>query len=654
MDDWKSGKTIVDRFPEKEYRCWKDEKMILLTAGTGTGKTHFIVSAMAKDEEFSEKKILYLVNRTRLLNEVIRRTESEKANNIQIMTYQQLEKHYFEIDLNAYSYIICDECHYFVADSTFNDWVYLSFDSILKSTACKVFLSATPQALFRLLITEEMDLKYDEYGNLKYNEVRNIEINGEILQSKTFYSQKTSTQLLSGKRHMKTSNFLQKQYEIDELLFYCDIPPMNERIKIVHIYPNDAWLEQYLEEKVFPKKIKVLMFVSTIATTEKHKGLLGWEKYLQSKGKSVQIATSMGATNSEIRKRISDVEETTRLLLDNKRFDADFLVATKAIDNGIDIIDDELKFIICDIGEINTMTVEQCIGRKRLNDNESITVLIRDKDVKDIQVRKREISSIETEYKRLTKMDDTPYDFVKIKKNNLLKCSRFFYEKNDKKLVVYEDPLKMAYWEYESECCDISYTWTVCQGLRLSKEKVYNVVEERKKKEKAEKTYRLHEILSTNTNKLLLDDNKNTIKAELKHLTGFSQLDKINNCIEECGLFYKIIPQKTTGGKRGWRIKERRDEWYCIESAVQDIKKMAIFPNELKIYRPNVDAFYKYANDEYYFYGEALMKENGGDKSMYDWIGFAMKNGDEYMYKNVIIVGLQGTLMKNLEEILKP
>ena len=88
------------------------------------------------------KRILYLVNRTILKNyleekiaEKKRKLRREKKfsdnslqNVIRVELYQTLEKQckgkpeYLENKESEYNYIIADECHYFLVDSTFNTW----------------------------------------------------------------------------------------------------------------------------------------------------------------------------------------------------------------------------------------------------------------------------------------------------------------------------------------------------------------------------------------------------------------------------------------------------------------------------------------------------------------------------------------------------
>lgn len=61
-------------------------------------------------------------------------------------------------------------------------------------------------------------------------------------------------------------------------------------------------------------------------------------------------------------------EISIKKMLENEKFDCNILFTTTCIDAGVNIKDRELKHIICDITDIDTMI--QCIGRKRILDTD--------------------------------------------------------------------------------------------------------------------------------------------------------------------------------------------------------------------------------------------------------------------------------------------
>lgn len=143
-----------------EYQKWKPNDKIFISSPTGTGKTYFILNVLLPYAYQKEKQILYLVNR-RILKQQLERELSrelfEVRYHIKIELYQTIEKGMSDIRYNGYrsvlleykdyDYVICDECHYFLADSNYNTNTGLSFrciqDIFSFSNKIRIFLSAT-------------------------------------------------------------------------------------------------------------------------------------------------------------------------------------------------------------------------------------------------------------------------------------------------------------------------------------------------------------------------------------------------------------------------------------------------------------------------------------------------------------------------------
>lgn len=66
----------------------------------------------------------------------------------------------------------------------------------------------------------------------------------------------------------------------------------------------------------------------------------------------------------------NDIED----MLKNERFEDNLLITTTCLDAGINLRDDEIKTIICDVSDIGVLL--QCLGRKRRKDNEKVNVYI--------------------------------------------------------------------------------------------------------------------------------------------------------------------------------------------------------------------------------------------------------------------------------------
>lgn len=67
-------------------------------------------------------------------------------------------------------------------------------------------------------------------------------------------------------------------------------------------------------------------------------------------------------------------EDDIEYMLKNEKFEDNLLITTTCLDAGINLRDDEIKTIICDVSDIGVLL--QCLGRKRRKDNEKIDVYI--------------------------------------------------------------------------------------------------------------------------------------------------------------------------------------------------------------------------------------------------------------------------------------
>ncbi len=163
---------LADRIGE-QFKEWTSLKYdnslgdtIFISSQTGSGKTHFILKVLLPYALSSGKKILYLVNRTVLkeqLDKEIQGCSFALQESIEVELYQKIEAkilkldkevYYSEFDrgydqalkdfnvpniyrkgykkeyhvnpykmmeyYNKFDYVICDEAHYFLMDSNYN------------------------------------------------------------------------------------------------------------------------------------------------------------------------------------------------------------------------------------------------------------------------------------------------------------------------------------------------------------------------------------------------------------------------------------------------------------------------------------------------------------------------------------------------------
>ena len=174
-------KTISDIITEEEIKSWDKNIPIIINANTGDGKTYWCLNILYKYAKKHGLKILMLVPRIRCRGQFTNQLEQIKNVDdvITIKTYQSIEfayKNNYDLNLNNYDYIVCDEAHYFVNDSQFNRYCDISFDEIYKTDAIKIYMSATIDFIDNYLKviykTEtkryELPLHYDNFKSVVY------------------------------------------------------------------------------------------------------------------------------------------------------------------------------------------------------------------------------------------------------------------------------------------------------------------------------------------------------------------------------------------------------------------------------------------------------------------------------------------------------
>ena len=298
---------------EEIEKKWVKEQPILINATTGSGKTYFTLNVLGQYCKDKGKKLIILTNRDILKKQVKNVVPKELKEYIKIKTYQSVSNailyggrlYYNNVDttieniFNDYDFIVCDECHYFFTDSTFNYETDVALQAVLEAkNSIKVFLSAT-STIFEKYIRD-------------------------------FSIQKQSVMPLI--------------YRVGKNLQYNNLYYYKDNDTIVSLLRN------------LPKNEKVIMFCKTIA--EAYNNYLTFPKdsaFICSKYNKNSFAKY---SNNVIQKEIEK----------ESKFSTRILFTTKALDNGVNIIDKDVKHIICDINDFDT--IQQCIGRKRFTDDE--------------------------------------------------------------------------------------------------------------------------------------------------------------------------------------------------------------------------------------------------------------------------------------------
>lgn len=74
-----------------EYKQWGPMDMIVISAPTGAGKTHFILNKLLPYAKKKYRKIIYFTNRKALKDQLLRELSLEDRKAIDVFNYQQAE-----------------------------------------------------------------------------------------------------------------------------------------------------------------------------------------------------------------------------------------------------------------------------------------------------------------------------------------------------------------------------------------------------------------------------------------------------------------------------------------------------------------------------------------------------------------------------------
>lgn len=303
----KTSKLTVSDVLVEHIKEWNSGDIITVTAGTGVGKSYFIKNQLYPIAKKEGKKILFFVNRTRLADqfkqEIIR---DKKDDVIEIILYQSLEYKLKQSELyvkEQYKYIVCDEFHYFLTESKYNDSTDESLNLILKENEkIRIFMSATSNAM----------IEYFNSKSLKYHAYK-LPFNFD---------------------------------HIEKLLFF----------------KNDKVCEKFLRS-IDPSDKVIYFSKSAKRAYELHETFEN----------SMFVCSDSGTTKE---RRFLDKDKIMTMLQEEK-FNEQFLFTTSTLDNGINLFDKEIKYIVASIIDIDILL--QCLGRKRIIDKQDkVTVIIKD------------------------------------------------------------------------------------------------------------------------------------------------------------------------------------------------------------------------------------------------------------------------------------
>lgn len=311
--------------PEVEY--WSPDIPILITAGTGMGKTTFVYEVLIPRILASGKNLLLISNRValsaqqkdgvmkildhpfqgKLPPDVLR--EWSDFGQVSVITYHQLPSFMKDETKQSWlanlQYVVADEIHFLAADSSFNTRCdqYLRILTTKFMHATRIYLTAT---------------EWDILSPLADAEEAMLPTRSEVYKSIAF-----------GEPVLRR-----------EFLRYVFKPDYS----YVNLNFFDDWKEIYQMVKNTPEE--------------------KWLIFVDSKQKGAEVKRNIGDCASYIDADSKETEEWAELLT-HEKFEKRVLVTTAVLDCGVNINDDSLRNIV--IVADNRTSLIQMLGRKRRN-----------------------------------------------------------------------------------------------------------------------------------------------------------------------------------------------------------------------------------------------------------------------------------------------
>ncbi len=342
--DWKikdiKGRYLSDEL-KTEISKWENENFVVISTPPGSGKSTFVRDVLLKHAAEKGKRVLILSNRialglqqkkmlfdTQNVYSIPSRTldRQHMFGNALVYSYQQimafLMDQRMESLISEIGYVVLDEAHFFMSDALFNSQTSIILKNIVdrfSDKAVRVYMSATPSEVIYPIERYESQY-YRPKTNFKNVEVQNIvkyTFNSYYYKGKCDY----------------------KDYSIK---FFDQWKAIAN--KIANAPKDEKWLI-FVSEKTIGAEIKALL-----------KGTIPNNR--------IELLDATEKNSSPY-----------TYIVNCERFEANVLISTSVIDNGVNFTDDCLKHIVVD--SIDPISIIQMIGRKRRKNAELVNVYLR-------------------------------------------------------------------------------------------------------------------------------------------------------------------------------------------------------------------------------------------------------------------------------------
>ena len=438
--EYTDGYHVSDLISDDWKTKWVPSTPVFISAQTGTGKNYFVQNVLVpailehnRKNPNKKENILILSNRVALNRQnklalvkiidqntdrnelkyapILNELTDKKIDDyhdfgaVKISSYHQLfSKNLLSVQIN-YSFVIIDECHFFVNDSTFNCDTEKFLDAIIANTksAVRVYMSATlDDVIYPILLKEKYIQPQRRIYNEPFGKGKDVKAYGKISLFHHFYERNNVKGIIdeyTGSSWLEEdANDLSIEYEYKGQKVE---PFFNYRAVIYDIERNYDYI----------KNIKELDDSNSLSIEQKYTNLLQeicnthnddkWIIFVSSKKEGNLLAeyinkktnTQAAFICAETKNKKLGCFDTYKNIVKKEKFDKRILISTAVIDNGINIKDDAIKHIA--IFNLDRVSFLQMLGRLRKSKQTAITLYIVKYNAKTLDFRlKRDLHQL--------------------------------------------------------------------------------------------------------------------------------------------------------------------------------------------------------------------------------------------------------------------
>ena len=388
----------------KRYESWTPEKPVIIHAGTGTGKTYFVLYVLLPWAHENGKRILYLANRKALKNQVeveLNRLQQSSGKaydeTIEVCSYQRLGMRGSAAISREADYIILDEGHYFLSDATFNADInncFMTLRSLAqKRNAVFVFMTATLPYLLLALPEIFTNLKLD-CPRIRFLEEDYINEGYHSITPKQLLVHKEANNRNRNDRNEQIDHLLKPVYDFN--LFQNDRTQKMTLLSILPCFDPFQLDKEYFQKKraAFDESFERLLSYCEYYQVQRDAhnfrpvychdweqifyGILWsapadkWLIFVQDKKAGSALLQELLRENidavfltADNRRGRKDVRTKTAFaeVVEKEQFSNRVLIATQVLDNGINLRDPAVKHIAISCN--NETIFRQMLGRRR-------------------------------------------------------------------------------------------------------------------------------------------------------------------------------------------------------------------------------------------------------------------------------------------------